>query len=156
MKKITLIIILSVILICGCSKKAGKKHFWQKNNQVKTIGILSSPDANDNAPTALDLIFIYNNFLGKELLKLNADQWFKTKDEVLLKFHGEVDIISYEVVPFSEIKNIKLPDKHKDAVDIILFAKYQSAAGSVPAVITNYKYPVIKLEKEKYTIRSEG
>ena len=156
MKRLSLIIILTMVLaVCGCSGKSGKKYFWQKNNQVKTIGIISSPDANGNSPTAVDLIFIYNDFLGSELLKLNADQWFETKNEVLLKFYGGVDVLSYEVVPFSEVKDIKLPDKHKDAVDIIIFAQYQSAAGSIPSVLTNYKYPLIRLEKEKYTIRSE-
>ncbi len=145
-----------VILLAGCARNPGvKKHFWQKNNNLESFRVFCSRDANNDTPVALDLVFVYNDLLTGELMKMDAGAWFKSKPDLSLKFRNSFKVLSYEVVPFSETDTTHMPSKHRHAVSIILFAKYHTKAGSKPADITTYVNPIIKLNKDSFSIVEE-
>ncbi len=151
-----MIMAVLMTVLSGCAQNPGvKNHFWEKKNNLESFRIFCSRDANNDTPVALDLVFIYNDLLTGELLKMDADSWFKTKSDFSLKFRNGFDVMSYEVVPLSETDTVTLPGKHRKALSIIMFTKYLTKAGSTPADMTVYKKPLIRLEKDNYIIVEE-
>ncbi len=145
-----------VILLAGCTKNPGeKKHFWQKNNNLESYRLFSVRNANNNTPVALDLVFVYNSLITGELLKMNADEWYEAKPDFMLRFRNSIQVLSHEVVPLSKPDTVRLPSKHRKAISIIMFAKYMTKKGNAPADITTFVRPLIRLDKDNYSIVEE-
>lgn len=142
------IISLSFLSI-GCSSQFGLKTLlpWYEANQVETIEIVSSINANRNSAVSVDVVLIYDESLAGELKKMSARDWFKRKSEIHLNYPSGVDIMSWEIVPASSIVSGGLPKKSRFAKNVLLFAFFANSDNPHRTDITQLKKVKVYLEE---------
>jgi type VI secretion system protein len=65
----------------------------------KAITVIAAPDANQNSPLALDLVFVRDSTTLEKLLTLPASRWFSSKQELQNTYPNAIVIRSWELVP---------------------------------------------------------
>ena len=120
------------------------------------VRVLVAPDANQNSPVAVDLIYLYNEDLLERLVQLTAKQWFDQREQVKRDFlPGEgADIWSWEWVPGQQIPIQQLPIK-TSAVAGLIFANYH-APGNHRFRIDPFEDLVIQLGEQDLTVDTEA
>lgn len=115
------IIFLSLICILngGCS-------LWQNRVGLDAVVIDTVPQANDNAPVAVDIVAIADASLVPVLQTLSASQWFNAKSQYRHDYPNGLRIWSLELVPGSHFAADKNPLKGAPAQALLLFARYRS------------------------------
>jgi type VI secretion system protein len=94
------------------------------NPSWQQVVISADPDANQNSPLALDLVFIKDPTLLDVLLQTPASKWFATRED-LLKTHPQTLLVKrMELVPR---QSIQIPEKelapHR-SLAVFVFADY--------------------------------
>jgi type VI secretion system protein len=113
--------LLVVLLLCACS--TGRK-VRQAFGGSLPIEVEIARLANDEAPIAVDLLFLYDDKLVADLLKMPASEWFQ-KREQYQKDHPAVIVQSWEWVPGQDVK--LEPIKYRaGAKNVVLFADYHT------------------------------
>ena len=116
---------------------------WYSANNVKTITLLCSSAMNNDTPMAVDILFVYDDIVGAQLLTQTAKQWFAAKAEYQLKYGADIDAVSMELVPSLSYENVSLPVNARLAVKVILFADYMMTSGQYPLDLSNWQNPVV-------------
>lgn len=91
------------------------------------LAVSVSADANQNHPVATDLVFVYDEKLMEELIKLSAKEWFEKRDQIK-RDHVEgkgLDVWAWEWTPGQEIPVQELPLNARTEAALI-FADYLS------------------------------
>jgi type VI secretion system protein len=112
------------------------------------VAVKISEDANQNHPVAMDLIFVYDEKLVEELLKLSAKEWLAKRDQVKRDYvEGKgLDIWGWEWTPGQEIPVQELPLNAKTETALI-FADYLSP-GAHRIRVDPFKDITIRLLKD--------
>ncbi|POT56140.1 T6SS protein Cts2N [Citrobacter amalonaticus] len=108
-----------ILLNSGCS-------FWQNRVELKAVVIETVPDANDNAPVAVDIVAVGNSVLIPTIQALSAAQWFNAKSQLLRDAPDGLRVWSLELVPGSRFVAKEPPLQGVPAEAILLFARYRS------------------------------
>jgi len=108
-----------ILLNSGCS-------FWQSRVELKAVVIETVPEANDNAPVAVDIVAISDSALLPAIQALTATQWFNAKSQLLRDAPDGLRIWSLELVPGSRFVADDNPLQGVPAKAILLFARYRS------------------------------
>lgn len=85
-----------------------------------------SPEMNDNLPVAVDLIVVYTNAVGKDLLTKQASAWFAGREQYLRDHQGELRLFSWEWIPGQKVPGPQAFEYRTGALAAILFASYSS------------------------------
>jgi hypothetical protein len=123
-------------------------------NDLQAISIEATPDCNRNMPVAMDLVFLADDNLAKLLRELNGPQWFEQKQALRKRYSDKLSLVNLEVVPLTVMDSVPLPDKHKDAKHILLFANYLGADGQLVAELSHYKDLKIILRRDAYQLQN--
>lgn len=113
------ILLFLITIISGCS-------LWQSRMDISSVVIDVAPDANDNAPVAVDMVAINDPALIPSIQSLSASQWFNAKSQIVRDAPDALHIWSLELVPGSHFVTEDNPLKGKPAEAILLFARYRS------------------------------
>lgn len=105
--------------ICACS-------LWQSQVQLNAVTIDTAPDANDNAPVAVDIVAIADASLVPTIQALSAAQWFNARSQLLRDAPGGLRVWSLELVPGSRFVAEDNPLRGAPAEALVLFARYRS------------------------------
>lgn len=108
-----------IFLNNGCS-------FWQNRVEFKAVVIETVPDANDNAPVAVDIVAVSDSALTPTVQALTAAQWFNAKSQLLRDAPDGLRVWSLELVPGSRFVANENPLLGAQAEAILLFARYRS------------------------------
>lgn len=83
------------------------------------------PSANKNNPVAVDLVFVSDKKLLKELMKMSASEWFENRHQVQLDYPKEtsLDAGSWEWVPGQAVKLDRVTVR-RGVVGGVIFANY--------------------------------
>lgn len=108
-----------IFLNSGCS-------FWQNRVELKAVVIETVPDANDNAPVAVDIVAVSDSALIPTVQALTAAQWFNAKSQLLRDAPDGLRVWSLELVPGSRFVANENPLLGAQAEAILLFARYRS------------------------------
>ena len=85
------ITVASVAVSSGC-------FFLHKSPVLtRSFVIAASADANDNAPTTVDAVMIYNATMMPTVLGMTAKQWFDRRDQLKNDFPSGFEIREWEV-----------------------------------------------------------
>lgn len=115
------IILLAILTLMnnGCS-------LWHSSVDIHSVVIDVAPDANDNAPVAVDIVAIADAALIPPIQSLSAEQWFTAKKQIVRDAPEALHIWSLELVPGSHFVADNNPLKGQPAEAILLFARYRS------------------------------
>ncbi|OQX27613.1 MAG: hypothetical protein BWK80_04440 [Desulfobacteraceae bacterium IS3] len=112
------------------------------------VAVKISEDANQNHPVSMDLVFVYDEKLMEELLKLSAKEWLEKRDQIK-RDHVEgkgLDIWGWEWTPGQEIPVQELP-LNANAEAALIFADYLSP-GAHRIRVDPFKDITIRLLKD--------
>jgi type VI secretion system protein len=138
------IAVASVAVSSGC-------FFLHKSPVLtRSFVIAASADANDNAPTTVDAVMIYNATMMPTVLGMTAKQWFDRRDQLKNDFPSGFEIREWEVVPGAQVDISKLPFK-KMGVGLVLFANYPGP-GDHRARIDAFAKPRILLHDRTFAV----
>ena len=141
-----LLIALSVIL-SGCSVLG-----LSPLNDVRSIRIEASADCNRSMPVAIDFVFISDERVARLLADLSGPDWFSRKQELVMRYDKQLDVVSAEVVPLSVMSSLPLPDDHSRAGSILMFANYLGAEGQFVAQLGQFRQLKVLLQREGYRL----
>jgi type VI secretion system protein len=91
------------------------------------VSVNISENANQNNPISLDLVFVYNEKLSDDLVKMTAKDWFAKREQLRRDYiEGEgVEYLNWEWIPGQKIPLQILPLK-ANAKAAFVFADYQT------------------------------
>ena len=115
-----LLFIFSFIGACGI---AAKTRAAIKGDLKMYISI--APKVNSDNPLPVDVVWVYDEDLLKELLKLSAKTWFEKKDQYKRDFPSDeaFEVWPWEWTPGQKVPMQKIPIRAKSKGGII-FANY--------------------------------
>lgn len=114
---LTIGLIISMGLLVACSKVIVT---------TKIVSFEVTPQANQNAPIALDLVVIYDDKLVAQVLKLPAKEWFDKRAQLKLDHPAVLYTWQWELVPGQLVPFFTLPADSKRAKAVVIFANYQT------------------------------
>jgi type VI secretion system protein len=99
--------------------------FW-RHGPVRTsqMQIVAAPAANDNSPTPVEAVMVYDEGLLKTLLAMSASDWFASRDQLRNDFPDGFASRAWEVVPGQRLDLRELP--FKKGLALLVFANYRS------------------------------
>lgn len=121
-------------------------------NDIRSIRIEASADCNRNMPVAIDFVFISDERVAKLLADLNGPDWFGRKQELMMRYDKQINVISAEVVPLSILSALSLPEDHSRSGNILMFANYLGVEGQLVAQLGQYRQLKILLQREGYRL----
>ncbi|MGF7187833.1 type VI secretion system protein [Robbsia andropogonis] len=136
------------ILLAACS--------WlglSKSTAVSQIKIVAEVNANQNAATQLDVVFVYDSNVTA-MLPATGPDWFQKKGALMAGLATAIDVVSLQVPP-ATLSTAKLPKRHGKAIGVYVYANYLSAAGQPKGNITPYKNVTIWLTPTTVTYQSQ-
>ena len=153
-------IALVVLILSGCGiSKAPKAIMLRARSMTGSrvdVRVIVAPDANQNSPLAVDLLYVYDAKLLDQLLKLNASEWFAQRKQLkrdLLPGEG-AEIWSWEWVPGQQIPIQQLPIKTSAEAGLV-FANYLTP-GNHRFRIDPFEDIVIQLGERDLTVETEA
>ena len=87
------------------------------------FNVVVAPDANEDAPVAVDLIFVYDKKLLDTLLKTPSAEWFAKRDQFIKDYGNALVVENWEWVPGQEVEPLSVPYR-AGARRVVLFARY--------------------------------
>lgn len=121
--------------------------------ELDAISVLSTSDANNNLPVAIDLVFVLDEKTAMALMNLNGPQWFDNKNGLMLRYKQTLIITQVEIVPQTTEQQIDLPEDYDDAVRVFMYANYIHSKGQFMADLTLYDEAQISLQKTGYSVK---
>lgn len=89
------------------------------------VEVAIAPDANDDSPVAVDVLFVYDQKVLDELVKMRASEWFARRDQYVSDHSREVSRTGWEWVPGQSISPFTL-SYQAGLKKIVLFADYHT------------------------------
>jgi type VI secretion system protein len=117
---------------------------------TRSFVISATADANDNAPTTVDAVMIYNPAVVPTVLAMTAKQWFEKREQLKNDFPGGYEMREWEVVPGAQVDISKLPFR-SGGVGLFVFANYPGA-GDHRARLDAWQKPRIALQGHAFTV----
>lgn len=143
---------LITVAISGCSGVTEKiTNLWSSPNAVKEIAVVAEPTANQNSATALDIVFVYENELVKQLPD-TGPKWFQARAQWQQQYPQQFEWVSLQIPPGQQVKQVTLPDRASDAQYIVGFANYLTEQGQYPFNLTPLKQVQIRLQADRIEV----
>ncbi|MFQ3234872.1 MAG: hypothetical protein ACI9C4_000425 [Paraglaciecola sp.] len=149
-------LLLLITLTSGCSSltkitaKVGSYMPWHSNNQVKSINIFVLPNTSLNRAIKVDVIFVFNDVSKAVIDALEPAQWFAARGQYVANLSDGIALIKWEVVPGTKHSTNALPDEHKQAIAVYIFANNPSNKTQ----ITEIEHSLLSLDEQSITAQA--
>jgi type VI secretion system protein len=124
-----LLFLFLVISLLSCSA--------MPTTRLEHIKISATADTNQNSPTQIDIVFVYDVKILKLLPKTGPD-WFEQKAALQSGSAAAIDVVSLQVPPAS-LLDVPLPKRHNEAITVYSYANYLSDKGQAMGDLTRHK-----------------
>jgi hypothetical protein len=91
---------------------------------INSVSIYTTPDANQNSATAVDVVIIYDQELVKSIGQMSASQYFSSTRQLLLDNPTLINIWHWELVPGQVVQNFTPEEGATKAYAGYVFANY--------------------------------
>jgi type VI secretion system protein len=118
--------------------------------QFKSFVITAAPNANDNAPTTVDAVMVYDKAVLTNLLTLTAKQWFEKREQLANDSPKGFETHEWEVVPGETVDVAKLPSR-SGGLGLLVFANY-AGPGDHRARLDTWRKPRVMLRDKSFTV----
>ena len=109
---------------CSTLQNINENMPWFAGNEVQSVGLQVSFDAQLQHAISVDIVFAYDESLIALLTAADAGQWFQERAGYLASYGAQMEVIHREIVPgYNEFID-ELPDDHDNAKAVFAFAFY--------------------------------
>lgn len=129
------LILMSWLALAGCSTPAP--------TVITGIKVLADVKANQNAATALDIVFVYDTDSAAMLPRSGPD-WFDKKTALVSGLATAIDVVTLQIPPATTV-DVPLPERAAKAIGVYSYADYIPAAGQPMGNLTPFKNMTIRL-----------
>lgn len=129
------LILMSWLVLAGCSTPAP--------TVITGIKVLADIKANQNAATALDIVFVYDTDSAAMLPRSGPD-WFDKKAALVSGLATAIDVVTLQIPPATTV-DVPLPERAAKAIGVYSYADYIPAAGQPMGNLTPFKNMTIRL-----------
>ena len=144
------VVALLLLAVQGC----GLSLPWSDNNSLRAVTVVSRPDSNANLPTAVDVVFIYDDTLASLLRGYAASDWFDQREAFQAGYPTGIKLLRWEVVPGSVGSNQALPADSRDALAVLVFADY-AAPGTHRIDISDMQTVRLELAANTFSVSNQ-
>lgn len=116
---------------------------------LRQIRVLARHNANQNTPTPLDFVFVYDPQLFAKLPR-DAHSWFEQRDALRLQAGGGMQVVSLAIVPGSGPAHIDLPEETAEVHRVLAYPLYLAKPAQRALELTRFQR--VKLTFEENTI----
>jgi type VI secretion system protein len=113
------------------------------------LHVIAAAGANDNSPTTVDAVMVYDPSLLKSLLTMNATDWFASRDQLRNDFPVGFAARTWEVVPGQQVELRPLP--FRNGLALLVFANYH-APGAHRARLDARSRALVTLQDRDFTV----
>ena len=121
------------VFLSGCSRQ-----------NTPYIELVALPEANNNATTPVELVFVYDDSIAEQLKAVTASEWFQQRNAMIAAYGNKMQVQGFELVPTFDIAPVTLPDISAEAVGIFVFARLPNSGSD--------KLDISHLESVRITI----
>ena len=121
---------------------------------INQLSIEAVPGANDDSPTAVDVVLLYDSSLTDRFLQLTAAQWFDQRDQLTRDYPAGIQVFSWEVVPGQTLSNLSV-NRRSGTTAGFVFARYASAAPN-RLRLTDQSTVEVRLMRDSFSLVAEG
>jgi type VI secretion system protein len=120
--------------------------------RVQTIAFHVAKGINDDAPVAVDIAYLdANKTLTAEVAKMTAADWFRRKAQLRRDFRDELDVVSWELVPGTDIPRKDLDEPNVDRA-AFMFARYHAPGPHRYRLTDDDEDILVTLNKDDFTV----
>ncbi|WP_139203123.1 hypothetical protein [Amphritea atlantica] len=134
---------LSIALVAGCDVV----QVEGQGSQLESLQLVALPEANDQSSTAVDLVFIYSS-RAATLLPSDAGEWFAARDALKSILGLQADLVSLEIPPGDFVEEVDLPERHRSAIDVVVYSNYLSQRGQQRVSVSGFHNLQLVLKKD--------
>jgi len=137
--------LLGVLLLVACTLLAACSA--PPKSRLRSLEVVAAPDANRGAPTALDLVFVYD----VEALKRLPDTgpaWFESKDALAGELGNAIGVLVLEIPP-AVVFNQTFSPKHEQAIAVFSYTSYADKAGHPRGTLTGFRKMRVHLASDR-------
>ena len=142
---------MSVLLLSGCGLfgSSGPDPI-----QTRLITFQVAQTANQDAPIAVDIVYVRDPQLIPQLSQMTARDWFQKRSAIRQAFPAGFDLTSRELVPGQKAPDEEIKDPTTDAIAAFVFANY-SSEGTHRARVDALERISIALGDKDFSIMSQ-
>lgn len=103
---------------------------------MQQVRIVAEANANGDAATAIDLVFVYDPAVA-QALPLSGPDWFARRSALRDGLGNALDVVSLQLPPGTVVEP-ELPGRHGHAIAVYGYADYRASAGQARMNLTAY------------------
>jgi type VI secretion system protein len=154
---LALCVLFFILAFAGCSSVDLMPSFMSTKPQPvtpswKNLVITASTDVNVNSPVAIDILFVKNMDLLRNLANLNSTSWFASRENSIKSFPEALQVISYELVPGQNITVTAKQLSQFSAFQALTFVNYSTPGDHKGILSMDQPGYLIKLESRDVII----
>jgi type VI secretion system protein len=148
---------LMPLFLCSCASdvvmSSVKSVFGFKpaNVWLEKVHFKAADNVNDNSPVTVHLLIPYSADLMKELLKMDADAYFKKADQIKIDNAGCLDVFSWDIIRGQRLNDVAITPSKLSGEGVVIFARY-SSPGPHRATVADDREVVISLERSDFKV----
>lgn len=121
--------------------------------KMRSLVLEVAPQANDDAPIAVDFVVVNDPDLLKVLLTTSSAQWFAQREQYQRDYPQTLTVWGHELVPGQRLAFSDIPIAGVNAVGLLVFASYNNP-GTHRLRLDTGKEVVIRLESKDLRLLS--
>lgn len=104
---------------------------------LQHLSIVATPDANGNAATAVDLVWVFSPE-ALAAMPHTGPQWFDQKAALQAGPAGDLAVQSLALPPATALDSVSLPTRHASALAVLAFVNFSRPAGQAVGKLGAY------------------
>ncbi len=129
--------LLLSLAIAGCSL------FGPPTTALRELQVVAETASNQDAATALDIVFVYDA-TSASLLPKSGPDWFQNKAALTANLASNLDVVSLQIPP-TTVVDVDLPQRSRKAIAVYSYANYIAVAGQPMGNLTPFRKMTIRL-----------
>jgi type VI secretion system protein len=121
---------------------------------INQISITAAPNANDDSPTTVDVVLLYDDSLTDQFLQMTAAQWFDRREQLTRDFPNGIQVFSWEVVPGQTLSDLSV-DRRAGTTAGFVFARFTRPAPH-RLRLTDQSTVEVRLMEHSFSLVAEG
>jgi type VI secretion system protein len=121
---------------------------------IDEISITAAPNANDDSPTTVDVVLLYDASLTDQFLQMTAAQWFDRREQLTRDFPDSIQVSSWEVVPGQTLSDLEV-DRRSGTTAGFVFARF-ARPGPHRLRLTDQSTVEVRLMEHSFSLVAEG